>query len=563
MQRCGGAKPLTLSARADQIKRIVRQRRNALIRRDFLQNAIGGLAVALPAGLAAQDPRRQLPNGPRIMPSPGWINVRDFGAIGDGSTIDTPAVNRAIEAAAAQGGGTVWFPAGAYACYTIRLKSHVGLYIEHGATILAAAVPDAGTTTGGFDPAGPPQPWEAYQDYGHNHWANSLIYGEGLEDLSISGPGLIWGKGLSRGDSNSLPRAESPGVGNKAIALKNCRNATIREISMLMCGHFAILLTGVDNVVLDGLKIDTNRDGIDIDCCRNVRVSNCAVNSPLDDAICPKSSFALGYARSTENVTISGCYITGAYEFGSMLSGAWKLSDYWQAHKACGRIKCGTESNGGFKNITIANCVFDRCRGLALETVDGAIIEDIAVTNLAMRGLVHPPVFLRLGSRLRGPAGTQPGTLRRVIISNVISQDSVAELPSIISGIPGSLIEDVKISDVYLHQLGGGASEWAGLHPPENERGYPEASMFGTLPATGFFLRHARNIEFSNIEIATAKPDARPAIWAEDVDGLDCFRMRIERGSAAFSLRSVREFRNFGSQSSKDISEAQVTSASY
>jgi polygalacturonase len=497
------------------------------------------------------------------MPSQGLINVRNFGARGDGSIIDTPAVNRAIDVAAAQGGGTVWFPAGTYACYTIRLKSHVGLYLEHGATILAASVPDSGTTTGGYDSAGPAQPWEAYQDYGHNHWANSLIYGEGLEDLSISGPGLIWGKGLSRGDSDSLPRAENPGVGNKTISLKNCRNVSIRNISILMGGHFAILLTGVDNVVLDELKIDTNRDGIDIDCCRNVRVSDCAVNSPWDDAICPKSSLALGYARATEGVTISNCYVTGAYEYGSMLSGLWKPTIYSQVRKASGRIKCGTESNGGFKNITISNCVFDQCRGLALETVDGGSIEDIAITNLSMRGVVHPPFFLRLGSRLRGPAGTQPGILRRVTISNVTSSEAVAEYPSILSGIPGSPIEDIKISDVYLHQLGGGPSEWATLRPPENERSYPEASMFGTLPATGFFLRHARNVEFSNIEIATAKHDERPAIWAEDVDGLDCFRLRVLSGSTAFSLRKVQQFRNFGSMSSKDVLEAQVDSASF
>jgi polygalacturonase len=534
-----------------------------LIRRDFLHNAIGGMATALPFGLSAQAQQPEVTKKPKVEPSPGWTNVRDFGASGDGSTLDTPAVNRAIEAAAAQGGGTVWFPAGTYACYTIRLKSHVGLHLEHGATILAADVPNGGTTTGGYDPAGPPQPWEAYQDFGHNHWANSLIYGEGLEDLSITGPGLIWGKGLSRGEADELPRAESAGVGNKAIALKNCRNVSIRDISILMGGHFAILLTGVDNVILDGLRIDTNRDGIDIDCCRNVRVTNCAVNSPWDDAICPKSSFALGYVRATENVTISNCYVTGAYEYGSMLSGAWKQSTYSQVRKAIGRIKCGTESNGGFKNITISNCVFDQCRGFALETVDGAKIEDITITNITMRGLVHPPFFLRLGSRMRGPAGVQPGTLRRILISNVTSYDAVAEYPSIISGIPGSLIEDVKISNVYLHQLGGGASEWAALQPPENEAGYPEANRFGTLPATGFFLRHARNLEFSNIEIATAQPDARPAIWAEDVDGLDCFRLRIERGSSAFSLRNIQQFRNFGSQTSKDVSETLVDSASF
>jgi len=531
-----------------------------LIRRDFLQSAMGGMAVALPLGLAAQPVHADVRGGKHAAPQAGWLNVRTFGAKGDGATIDTPAVNRAIEAAAAQGGGTVWFPAGTYACYTIRLKSHVGLHLDHGATILAASVPDGGTTTGGYDAAGPKQPWEAYQDFGHNHWANSLIYGEGLEDISITGMGLIWGKGLSRGEGNELPLAESAGVANKAIALKNCHNVTIQNISMLAGGHFAILLTGVDNVLLDGLKIDTNRDGIDIDCCRNVRVSNCAVNSPWDDAICPKSSFALGYARTTEYVTITNCYVTGAYEYGTMLDGTYKKATYNEVRKAVGRIKCGTESNGGFRNITISNCILDQCRGFALETVDGALIEDITVTNLTLRGVVHSPIFLRLGRRMRGPAGVKPGVLRRVLISNLSSYDAVAQYPSIISGIPGSFVEDVKISDVYMHQLGGGSAEWAAIEPPQNELGYPEADMFGTLPATGFFLRHARNIEFSNVEIATAKPDARPAIWADDVDGLDCFRLRVARGAAAFALRNVKQFRNFGSQSSKDVSEEFVDS---
>lgn len=531
-----------------------------MIRRDFLQSAIGGVAVALPFGMAAQSAHAAEPGGQQSNPQSGRLNVRNFGATGNGTTLDTPAINRAIEAAAAQGGGTVWFPAGTYACCTIRLKSHVGLHLDHGATILAASVPDAGTTTGGYDPAGPAQPWEAYQDYGHNHWANSLLYGEGLEDLSITGDGLIWGKGLSRGEANELPRAESAGVANKAIALKNCHNVTIRDVSILMGGHFAILLTGVDNVLLDGLKIDTNRDGIDIDCCRNVRVSNCAVNSPWDDAICPKSSFALGYARATEYVTITNCYVTGAYKYGSMLDGTYKPATYSEVRKAVGRIKCGTESNGGFRNITISNCIFDQCRGFALETVDGARIEDITVTNLTLRGVVHSPFFLRLGRRMRGPAGVQPGTLRRILISNISSYDAVAEYPSIISGIPGSFVEDVKITDVYLHQLGGGPAGWAALEPSQNELGYPEASMLGTLPATGFFLRHARNLEFSNIEIATARPDARPAIWADDVDGLDCFRLRTAPGSATFSLRHVKQFRNFGSQTSKDVLGAFVNS---
>jgi polygalacturonase len=235
---------------------------------------MGGFAAALPAADA-------LAAAPAT-PSLAHFDVRHFGAKGDGVTIDPPAINRAIDAAASAGGGTVVFPAGTYACYTIRLKSHITLLLHSGATILAASVPEQGTTSGGYDPAGPPQPWEAYQDFGHNHWPNSLIWGDGLEDITICGPGRIWGKGLSRGEGSELPRAESPGVGNKAIALKNCRNVAFRDFRVHMGGHFAILLTGVDNVVIDGLAIDTNRDGIDIDCCRNVRVANCSINSPWE-----------------------------------------------------------------------------------------------------------------------------------------------------------------------------------------------------------------------------------------------------------------------------------------
>jgi len=527
-----------------------------MIRREFLRQTSGALSALLPVPLAAQ-PEMAVPQDANNLTgrpgsAPVLFDVRSFGATGDGRTIDTPAVNRAIDAAAAAGGGTVLFPGGQYACYTIRLKSHVSLCLSAGATILAADVPPEGTTTGGYDPAGPPQPWEAYQDFGHNHWPNSLLYGDGLENVSIYGPGLIWGKGLSRGEANELPRAESPGVGNKAIALKNCRNVLLRDFSLLMGGHFGILLTGTDNVVIDGLTIDTNRDGIDIDCCRNVRVANCVVNSPWDDGICPKSSFALGYPRSTENVTISNCYVTGMYEFGSLLNGKFTLKTYSEVRKSVGRIKCGTESNGGFKKITVTNCVLEGCRGFALETVDGAHIEDITVSNLSMRGLIHSPILLRLGSRMRGPKDTPRGVLRRVLFSNIVSSGAVAQYPSIIAGVSDAPIEDIKLDNVYVQQLGGGVTEWAALQPPEKPAGYPEADMFGILPATGFFLRHARNLEFSNIEIATEKPDARPAIWADDVDGLDVFRLRIPRQTSAFHLHNTRNFRSFGSQMVQD-----------
>jgi len=243
-----------------------------------------------------------------------------------------------------------------------------------------------------------------YQDFGHSHWHNSLIWGENLENISILGTGIINGKGLTR-EGDPRYRKQLPGTGNKAISLKLCRNVIIRDISMLFGGHFAILATGVDNFTIDNLKIDTNRDGIDVDCCNNVRISNCTVNSPWDDAICLKSSFALGYAHTTENVTITNCQVSG-FDRGTLFNGTYKRDEanlVPDKGGPTGRIKFGTESNGGFKNIAISNCNFVFCRGLALESVDGALLEDVTITNITMRDIINAPIFLRLGARMRGP----------------------------------------------------------------------------------------------------------------------------------------------------------------
>jgi polygalacturonase len=530
----------------------------ALNRRDLVTyaGALAGVsaAAAVPAVRAGRNA------GAATVPAAGggWFNVRGYGATGDGKTLDSPAINRAIEAAAAAGGGTVYLPAGTYASYSIRLKNHISIYLDQGAVLLAEATPHEGLATGGYDAAEPQGAWEPYQDYGHNHWHNSLIWGEGLHDIAILGQGLIWGKGLSRGWDNEmeLPDSNKLGVGNKAIALKNCHNVTLKDFSILQGGWFGLLATAVDNLTVDNLLIDTNRDGMDFDCCKNVRVSNCTVNSPWDDGICPKSSYALGYARITENMTITNCMVTGHYQLGSVLDGTWKTHEPGAKVYRTGRIKLGTETNGGFRNITISNCVFDHCHGFILESEDGAVCEDITITNLAMRGVINSPFFVRLGSRMRGPKDAKIGYIRRIAISNVMSSGATM-LPAIFSGIPGYPIEDIKISDVYLHQTGAGSAAVAALDPPENETKYPDPEMFGDIPACGFFLRHVRNVEMSNVEIASedAGADARAAFWLKDVDGADFFRVRTPKGlgGPAFDLRGVTDFRVFGSQFIADM----------
>jgi len=521
-------------------------RRNVL-----LSSGLGLAAVGVAGKSAAAAP------APAVR---AFYDVRDFGAAGDGKTLDTASMRAAIDAAAAGGGGTVVVPAGNYLCFSIRLKSQVHLVLQQGATIIAADSPAPGQTTGymggAYDAAEPDTAWTPYQDYGHNHWHNSLIWGEDLHDVSITGPGLIWGRGLSHGRNvrtlGNVFKAEQAGVGNKAIALKNCRNVHLTDFSILKGGHFGLLLTGVDNLIIDGLTIDTDRDGIDIDCCQNVRVSNCAVNAPWDDAIVPKSSLALGYSRPCKNITITNCYVSGCWELGSLLDGSCKLiTDHTYAFFT-GRIKLGTESNGGFLNMAISNCTFEGCQGLALETVDGAILEDVTVTNITMRDLVSGPLFLRLGARLRGPAATtKVGSLRRVLISNINAHNCDSRFSSIVSGIPDHAIEDLKISNVFVDHAGGGQKVPS---VPENENKYPEPNMFGPTPAHGFYFRHVRGVEVSHTEIRPLAADPRPAFQLEDVTRADFFA--VTAPGPAFSLGNTADFRVTWSRATADAAIA-------
>ncbi len=536
------------------------------IRRNLLKHS--PLAIMSSATLIG---RSALAQPPRALGTGVTFDVRTYGATGDGKAVDTAAVNRAIEAVAAAGGGMLIFPAGTYVCFTIHLRSNVDLYLSRGCTILAADSPRAGETTGynggTYDAAESNTPWEAFQDYGHNHWHNSLFVGESIADFSILGPGLIHGKGLSRGSNTSqvqegyLPYvAEQPGVGNKAIALKNCHNVILRDFSILKGGHFALLATGVDNLTIDNLIVDTDRDGFDIDCCRNVRVSNCTVNSPWDDGICPKSSYALGYPRSTENVTIANCFVTGTYELGSVVAGTWKKFAENARVPRNGRIKCGTESNGGFRNIAISNCVIEGSKGIALETADGAFLEDIAISNITMRDIADAPLFLRLNRRNRGPKETmRPGRLQRVLISNIVSSNSAASTSSVLSGIPETLIEDLKVSDCFFGHRGLEPSkdpskpipDWRTRQVPELEEAYPDLNRFGQTPSQGFFVRHLEHLEMSHVEIEPGSQDPRPAFWLEDVHRADFFAITAPL-QPNFTLRNVSELRILWSRAAKD-----------
>jgi polygalacturonase len=521
-----------------------------VFRKPWSKPILYGLALAAlsSAGAWAADTGDSQVNGAR---KDVVCNIRAFGAAGDGRTLDSPAINKAIEACAGDGGGTVYIPAGTYLSGSIRLRSNLHLFLDAGATIIGAP-----QNMNAYDET---EAWEgkAYQDGGHTYFHNSLIWGEGLTNVSITGFGMIKGGGLVRSDGvldrmsgfSSRSRTNSTAadtdtrtnagpvrLGNKAIALKLCRNVLIRDITIFHGGHFAILVTGCDGMTVDNMTMDTDRDGIDIDCCRNTMVSNCRINSPGDDGLCPKSSFALGKNVITENLTIVNCQVSG-FEEGTLLDGTMKPS-----RSRTGRIKFGTESNGGFRNCTVANCTFRNCRGLALEEVDGGIMENITINNITMMDVAAYPIYITLGKRNRGPEVTVPSWARNILISNVIAT-GVEPMSGIqITGTPEEPIDGLRLENIRMVFKGGGSAEDAARVPKELGTGYPEPRNLGIMPAYGVFARHVHDLELANVRLSFEKEDLRPAMAFVDVDGLeiDGFKAQFASGVAPARFEAVK-----------------------
>ena len=257
-------------------------------------------------------------------------------------------------------------------------------------------------------------------------------------------------------------------------------------------------------------------------------------------------------------MTITNCQVSG-YDEGTLLDGTYKREYRKYSHDSpTGRIKFGTESNGGFKNITISNCVFDYSRGLALETVDGGLLEDVTITNVTMRDVTNSPIFLRLGARLRGPKETtKVGELRRVNISDFVVYNADPKYASIISGIHGHDIEGVRLSNIRIYYRGGGTLAQAALDPPEKEADYPEPVMFGEMPAYGFFVRHVRGLEMSDVQVSFMAEDLRPAFVLSDVRDAEFrnVRAQLTQGVPTFILKNVEDF---GVRQSRPVPDTQL-----
>jgi polygalacturonase len=413
-------------------------------------------------------------------------DVRDYGAKPSGKMLCTKSIQTAIDKCSQSGGGTVYLPPGTYLSGTIYFKSGVTLRLAAGSTLL-----------GSKNLKDYPPTVQAFRSYTDNYTDKSLIYGENVERIAITGSGTIDGQG----GSFEGPYKVRPYM----IRFSQCRNVTVKDVTLRNSPMWVQHYLACDDVRVTGITVRSlvnhNNDGINIDSCRRVVISDCNIESG-DDAIVLKSTSA----RVCRDVVVSNCVLSSR----------------------CNALKMGTESNGGFKNIVMNGCsIYDtRLAGVALEIVDGGTMDRVVVSNITMNK-VGAPIFLRLGNRARPFKKDMEtpgmGAMRNITISNI---EATGANPTgcAISGLPEAKIENPTLNNLRLSFDGGGTKADAGREIPEKPADYPEYSMFGRLSAYGLYCRHVKGLKLFNVQLQLEKPDRRHAVVFEDVEDamIDC-----------------------------------------
>jgi len=465
-------------------------------RRSFLGACLAGSALAAPVVAGTSSKAISRPQG--------VFNVQEFGAAATGQVLDTKALQSAIDAAS-QSGGVVYFPPGTYLTGTLILKSHVTLHLEAGAVVLGS------TNLADYPPIQP-----ALRSYTDVYTNQSLIYGENLEDVSLQGGGTLNGQGAS------FKRVQRYGNRPYQIRMVSCRHVHVANLTLLDSPMWVQHYLACEDVLIQGLTVhsrcNTNNDGIDIDACERVRISGCEISSG-DDAIVLKSTVD----RPCRDVTVTNCVLSSE----------------------CNALKLGTESVGGFENISITNCtVHDtNLAGIALESVDGGVLENVTVSNIVMRN-VKCPIFLCLGNRARPVYEGAPkpglGSFRNVMISDVqaIGADAVG---CAIVGLPERALENITLANIRIQSLGGGTPTEASRTIPELPAHYPEYKMFGVLPAAGFYCRHVKNLRLLDMQVAFAHEDSRPSLVCEDAADLHISDFSAPNSNPVIVLRDTRD----------------------
>jgi polygalacturonase len=451
------------------------------------------------------------PNFPLPVFKAAKFNVRDFGATGNGLANDTPAINKAITECNARGGGDVIFPAGTYVAASIHLKSNVRFILDKDAVITGADK--------GYD-APEPNPYDKYQDYGHSHFKNSLMWGENIENFAIIG-GKVNGGHIIQGD----PKGRD--IGDKVITIKVGKNLSFKDVTHETGGHFVYLLNDCENVTIANVVIKKSRDAVDLMGCRNVQIYGCNFTGCSDDTIGVKSDYALGRTILSENIYVWDCY----FESG------------------CNGLQFGSETAGDFRNINFWNIKIGLAMkaGIGITCNDGAVIDGVNYRDITISKAASP-IFMLITDRLRtGEPGRKVGTIRNVKMSNITITDVVAgrhhgpASAATISGRPDAKLENITLENVKIVYKGGSKAEEASVIP-----GYPKEKYqpngFGPRPAWGFYIRHVNNLTFRNVELAFESPDPKPPIMASDVDGFEFenFKTQVVEGVVPARLENVR-----------------------
>jgi polygalacturonase len=414
------------------------------------------------------------------------MDATKAGVVGDGTTLNTAPIQKAIDACSAAGGGTISFPAGRYITGTIQIKSNVTLRIEKDAILL------------GSTEAGDYRNLDPFIDGTGNPLGHALIVAMDAENVGIEGNGTI------DGQSPALKKKQKTyAVRPFLLRWVRCTNVTVRDLRLTNPGAWTLNFFQTKGAVIERVTIRSrdlgmpNNDGIDLDSCENVRVRKCDIISG-DDALCIKATSA---AKPSRDIVATDC----------------------QLSTRCNAIKLGTEAIGGFEAITISNCKITNTKmsGIALNAVDGGDLRNVRISDVTMDG-VAVPISIRLGARLKTfREGDQPkpapGKLRDVVIKNVTAKN-IGMIGMLINGVPGFPVEALTLDNVQLELPGGGTAEAAKVKLGEKENAYPEFNMFGkTLPAYGIYARHVRGVKFNNVRTNLLKPDARPAVVLIDV----------------------------------------------
>ncbi|MEO1257334.1 MAG: glycoside hydrolase family 28 protein [Bacteroidota bacterium] len=448
--------------------------------------------------------------------------VVQFGAVPDGKTMNTKAIQKAIDSAHEDGGGRVVFSAGRFLSGTIVLKSNVELHLMDGAVLLGSTDPD---------------------DYLKISRWKGLVMANGQQNIGISGEGTIDGQGrklalhidslfyagqIDSARYNFVEMRPKYYLRPQNIEFVKCKNVSVTDVTIKNAACWVQTYDVCENVIIDNITVDSdaywNNDGIDIQDCKNVQVTNCFVNA-ADDGICIKSQYP---EHDCDSIYIANCTV----------------------RSSASAVKFGTVSHGGFKNVVIENIkVYDTFRSaIAIEVVDGGICENILVQNIEAENTGNP-IFIRLGDRSKK---RPPGILKNVTIKNVKVQvpferpDYKYEIrgpalpffhntfPSSITGIPGHPVEHVLLENIEITYPGRGNNGLANLplsrleDVPEKIADYPEFSMFRELPAWGFYVRHVTGLKMENIVIKIEEPDYRSPMVFDDVDQLEICKLKIE-----------------------------------